>query len=116
MKQGRRSSLSNKRIEDLNSMGFKWAIRVSRTPWEKRLNELKKFKAENGHTNVPSSYPQNQPLAYWVFKQRGQYRIYMKSVMGGLKKEDRPICHMTPERIMLLNQIGFDWNTQRRVE
>ncbi|KAL7505829.1 hypothetical protein ACHAXN_003267 [Cyclotella atomus] len=93
LKQGLQTSLNDKRINDLNSLGFKWSIRVSRTPWEQRLDELKKFKAEHGHTNVPSTYPPNQPLAYWIFKQRGQYRIY---------------SHMTPERIRMLDEIGFE--------
>lgn len=70
MQQGVQTSLTEERIQDLNTLGFKWAIRVSRTPWEQRLKELKIFKAEYGHCNVPSTFPKNQPLAYWVFKQR----------------------------------------------
>lgn len=116
LKQGLQSSLTDKRINDLNSMGFKWTIRVSRTPWEKRLRELKEFKAKYGHTNVPSAYPPNQPLAYWIFKQRGQYRIYMKNLTSGLHDEDKPLSHMTPERIRMLNEIGFEWNPPRRLK
>jgi hypothetical protein len=116
LKQGLQSSLNDQRINELNELGFKWAIRVARTPWEKRLHELKKFKAEFGHTNVPSTYPPNQPLAYWIFKQRGQYRIYMKNFTSGMHDDDKPVCHMTPDRIRMLNEIGFDWNPPRRVK
>lgn len=44
LQQGLQTSLTQERIQSLNEMGFKWAIRVSRTPWEIRLDELKKFK------------------------------------------------------------------------
>ena len=145
LQQGLQTSLTQDRIESLNELGFKWAIRVSRTPWDTRLEELKQFKerkflvmssikylwptstvqsnwccltlpsTEHGHCNVPSTYPKNQPLAYWVFKQRGQYRIYKKRdyVMPGEKKQ---MCHMTPDRISKLDAIGFEWNPPRRIK
>ncbi|KAL3758562.1 hypothetical protein ACHAWU_008316 [Discostella pseudostelligera] len=115
LQQGLQTSLTKERIQSLNDLGFKWAIRVSRTPWESRLDELKRFKDEHGHCNVPSTYPKNQPLAYWVFKQRGQYRIYMDRgpVVSG---ESAQICHMTPERIAKLDALGFEWNPPRRIK
>ena len=115
LQQGLQTSLNEQRIASLNELGFKWAIRVGRTPWETRLNELKKFKEQHGHCNVPSTYPKNQPLAYWVFKQRGQFRIYQKRdyVIPG---EKRQTCHMTPDRIRKLDEIGFEWNPPRRIK
>lgn len=44
LQQGMQSSLTQERIDSLNVLGFKWAIRVSRTPWDTRLEELKQFK------------------------------------------------------------------------
>ena len=44
LQQGLQTSLTQERIESLNELAFKWAIRVSRTPWETRLEELKQFK------------------------------------------------------------------------
>jgi hypothetical protein len=44
VQQGFQSSLSDERIKDLDDLGFKWSIRVCRTPWENRLDELIKFK------------------------------------------------------------------------
>jgi hypothetical protein len=144
LQQGLQTSLTQERIQNLNDLGFKWAMRVSRTPWEIRLDELKKFKdgeylealvygfpivviihhsplnflvpePEHGHCNVPSTYPKNQPLAYWVFKQRGQYRIYMDRGPG-LSGESAQICHMTPERVAKLDALGFEWNPIRRIK
>lgn len=112
LKQGMQSTLNDQRIQDLEAIGFNWSVRVSRTPWEERLNELKKFKAEHGHTNVPSTYSKNQPLAYWVFKQRGQHRVYMDNLTRG----EKVICHITPERIAMLDDIGFEWSPPGRVK
>jgi hypothetical protein len=121
--------LTEERIQDLNDLGFKWSIRVSRTPWETRLDELVQYKEQHGHCNVPSTYPKNQPLAYWVFKQRGQYRIYMERAQAqihGLNEkplssnssmhERGQLCHMSPERIAQLDEIGFEWNPPRRIK
>ena len=115
LQKGVQTSLSPERIASLDELDFKWTIRVSRTPWETRLNELKKFKEIHGHCNVPSTYPKNQPLAYWVFKQRGQYRIFQKKdyVVPGEKKQ---ICHMTLQRIRALDELGFEWSPPRRLK
>ena len=127
---GLQTSLTEERIQDLNDLGFKWSIRVSRTPWETRLDELIQYKEQHGHCNVPSTYPKNQPLAYWVFKQRGQYRIYMERAQAqihGLNEKPQcshsssmhergQLCHMSPERIAQLNEIGFEWNPPRRIK
>ena len=147
LQQGLQTSLTQARIQSMNDLGFKWAIRVSRTPWEFRLDELKQFKdgewweallaqavrvemrsshmyfisclcnfVVHGHCNVPSTYPKNQPLAYWVFKQRGQYRIYMDRGPGTTSGESSQICHTTPERIAKLDALGFEWNPPRRIK
>ncbi|KAL9183736.1 hypothetical protein ACHAXT_004592 [Thalassiosira profunda] len=116
LQQGLQTSLTEERMRDLGELGFKWAIRVSRTPWDTRLEELKQFKEQHGHCNVPSTYPKNQPLAYWVFKQRGQFRIYKKRNYPLAPGERRQMCHMTPERIAKLDSVGFEWNPARRLK
>lgn len=71
--------------------------------------------SEHGHCNVPLTYPKNQPLAYWVFKQRGLYQIYMKRdyIAPGEKKQT---CQITPEQIAQLDEIGFEWDSSRRIK
>jgi Helicase associated domain len=111
VQQGVHSSLTEKRINSLNELGFKWQLRVSRTPWEQRLEELREFKEEFGHCNVPSSWSKNQPLAYWVFKQRGQYRLFHENIVNG-NSNNR--CNMTEDRIAQLEELGFEWNPPRK--
>ena len=109
--QGIHSSLTEERMESLNELGFKWQMRVSRTPWEQRLRELREFKERHGHCNVPSTWSENQPLAYWVFKQRGQYRMYKQGVESGTRNSR---CSMTADRIAQLDLIGFEWSPSRK--
>ena len=54
--QGLQTSLNEERIDDLNELGFKWAIRVSRTPWDTRLEELRQFK-EGEKSRDESCFP-----------------------------------------------------------
>jgi hypothetical protein len=68
--KGEPSSMTTSKIKDLEEMGFHWSVRESRTPWTTRLKELKEFKKEFGHANVPKNWKVNPNLSYWVDKQR----------------------------------------------
>ncbi len=48
MDAGKPTSLTPERIQDLNKLGFKWALRESHVSWEDRYEELKQFKDTNG--------------------------------------------------------------------
>jgi len=111
MQQGVHSSLTEERINSLNELGFKWQMRVSRTPWEQRLKELREFKGVHGHCNVPSTWSENQPLAYWVFKQRGQYRMFKQALESGNRNSR---CNMTADRVAQLDILGFEWAPTRK--
>ena len=54
-----------------------------------------------GNCDVPNSWPENQPLSYWVSKQRQQYKLY--------GRQGAVTCHLTEERVNELNDAGFDW-------
>jgi glutaredoxin len=94
--------MTKERIESLNKLDFKWVV-ISITGWEERLQELATYKRQNnGSTNVPQTFPPNQPLANWVATQRSKYRLVQKG-----KKST-----MTPEHIKSLNELDFEWNPQ----
>jgi hypothetical protein len=61
--------------------------------WEQRFKELKAFKKEHGHCNVPVQYPPNRPLGLWVSNARSRKKT------GKLSKE----------RIRCLEELGFCW-------
>ena len=86
-------SLAQDRIDRLNSIGFKWALKSpgSTVPWETRLEELINYKAKHGECNVPQKQGK---LGTWVGSQRTAYRA------GSLLQD----------RIDRLDSIGFKWS------
>lgn len=71
--------------------------------WDERLEELKAFKEIHGHANVPTISKENPSLGHWVHDQRKQYRLFQENKQTA----------MTPERIRLLEDVGFKWALQR---
>ena len=67
--EGKPSSLTAERIARLEALGFEWTLR-SLTPWESRLEELKAYKAEHSHVQVPQKDKAHKGLARWVDTQR----------------------------------------------
>ncbi len=101
MQNGKPSSMTQQRVEDLTRLGFTWAIRDCHTSWEDRFNELKEFYNSNGHCNVPKIHAKNPSLGYWVNEQRFQYHRMMK------KKSS----YMTDDKIQALNELDFKVST-----
>ena len=90
--------LSQDRVDRLNSIGFKWALKEAAptVPWETRFKELVRYKAEHGDCEVPTKQGK---LGNWVSKQRTAYTA------GSLVQD----------RIDRLNSIGFKWALQEAV-
>ena len=65
-----------------------------------RLRELQHFKDTNGHCLVPKRYKANPTLGNFVNKIRQQWRKYDMGEKSSL----------TPERILILEKIGFRWD------
>jgi hypothetical protein len=100
--EGKRSTLSDERVEALENIGFVWDSH--RAVWDERFNELIDYKRVNGNCNVPSRYTDNRQLAVWVKRQRRQYKFY---------RTNKP-SSMTEERITRLESIGFEWDLRTR--
>jgi len=67
--------------------------------WNERLEELKQFKNQTGHCNVPQKYPDNVSLGIWVNKQRMEHNLL----------KDGKKSSMTPARLEALEAVGFIW-------
>jgi len=100
-KSGKASSISPERIEALNRIGFEWVVREPQRR-EDRMRELREYKEEFGNCMVPKRWARNKRLGQWVAEQRKQYRYLMAG---------KP-SHMTPERVVELETVGFVWSLQ----
>ena len=104
-RRGEKTRLTDARITLLNDMGFVWVYKeVSGNiddVWLQRVEDLKKFKDENGHTLVPNKYKPNPPLGSWVKSQRYEYKKY--------KRYNGKRTTMSRDRIRILEEVGFCW-------
>lgn len=88
----------------LEGVGFVWAtLERGHVPWEVRYQELMAYKQKHGDALVPIGYKENPQLSSWVSTQRQEMKLL---------KEGRP-TRLTEERIHLLNDGGFVWESQR---
>jgi hypothetical protein len=104
-KCGNHSNLIDSREKALDDLAFIWDSHL--VFWEERLNELRSFRDEHGHANVPTTYPKNQQLAFWAKCQRRQYKL--------LVQRD-PQSNMTQERIAKLSSVGFIFDPRKSTQ
>jgi len=71
-------------------------------PFLAKIVDLAEFQERYGDCLVPKRFPENQPLSNFVDKQRRLYRAYLRNETSSL----------TPERIEMLNKIGFVWDAR----
>ncbi|EED90083.1 hypothetical protein THAPSDRAFT_263700, partial [Thalassiosira pseudonana CCMP1335] len=91
-----KSSLTQERIDLLNSLDFAWTTR-SEELWQQRIQELQQFKLQHGHCLVPRKYDPNPSLSAWVATQRKNYNRRMKG-------QTTPL---TVGRMRELEKMGF---------
>ncbi|KAL3760424.1 hypothetical protein ACHAWU_005959 [Discostella pseudostelligera] len=84
------------------------AYKSHRSIWQTRYNELKLYRAQNGHCMLPQSYIPNPKLGWWVMQQRRQYTLQQRGKKSSFDGPDGK------KRIQLLNDIGFVWRVERR--
>lgn len=96
---GKKTTLTDERIRLLSELNFPWEVEAwgddTIVPWEYRFRDLRRYKSEHGHVNVPMSHP---TLGLWVHKQRAL-------LQRGQRGESRRV--MTPDRARRLEELGF---------
>ena len=81
-----------KRFEDAKRY---WKLR-----WNRRLQQLIRYKEKHGDFNVSAKKGANKQLGGWAKRQRAQYHLY----------RDGKKAKISTERIAKLNEIGFEWD------
>jgi len=107
-KEGKRTTLSLKRVEMLNNIGFAWSAKERKQrifkrddeKWMKYYSYLKAYKERHGNCTVRRKYRvDNLPLGEWVHKQRQQWALKNKGKYSTISQD----------RIDRLNDIDFPW-------
>ena len=88
--------MTPRRVALLNSIGFVWS--AVDAAWEEMLNQLAKYKEDNGDTNVDQ---RSGTLGSWVNNQRS--RLGKKRTMRQNNSEK------INQRINKLDNLGFEW-------
>ena len=91
--------LTEERITELDSIGFKW--RGYKT-FDEYMKDLRQFKAKHGHCDVPYRYQEDMSLGSWV----GRIR---RKKLGKTANNGGPDHKLTNERIVELDKMGFNW-------
>jgi len=73
--------------------------------WSDRFDELVLFVQQHGHCRVPRNSKKFSSLASWVKRQRYQYKL----------RQEGKTSFLTEERIAVLNQLGFVWDSHGSV-
>lgn len=61
----------------LNQLGFDWS--PDETAWARKVLELKEFKSQHGHCDVPARYPHSPSLGRWVSELRRKGRAKLST-------------------------------------
>ena len=105
LKEGKATTATKERVDMLDSVCFVWESKQSKheAEWMKKIHELKEFRKETGHCNVPYMYTKNPKLSHWVQRQRE----YLRKAHNG---EPTPL---TKKRIDMLHAVGFVLDARR---
>lgn len=98
-----KSSMTEERLNALQSIGFTWAKRKGQATWDAKFSQLLEYKSINGDCLIPTKYSKDLALGRWVSTQREQYRMF---------KQGDPKSKMTVERARKLEEVGFVWRLQ----
>jgi len=93
------ANLTQDRMARLEEIGFNW--RANAGAFDMKILELKAFKEDHGHCNIPARCSSNPSLGMWCSNLRSAHN----KIQMGVK----PTRHLPQHRIDQLNEIGFKW-------
>jgi hypothetical protein len=130
MDDGKKTSMTQFRVDALDRIGFEWAKRKGNFSWNVKYHELLEFQQQHGkysvlvallsahcfpdgishplllfiewqgHSDVPTKFEGNKALGRWVSTQRSQYKLW----------QNNEKTHMTQDRLNRLLEVGFKFD------
>ncbi len=94
VQRSNKDSLSPERRAKLDSIGFDWD--PYETYWNQMFEQLAKYKAHQGHCNVPRGDKEYRQLGSWISNQRSR------------------TDSLSPEKKAKLDSIGFKWSRAKK--
>lgn len=97
----------------LNIVGFIWEVKVKHPSFEDRLEQCREFRRKHGHLNIPpykagdinnNVSQEEKAFAQWAERQRNAKRLF----------DENKKCCLDKSRIKRLDELGFEWNTEKR--
>lgn len=99
------TSVNDNNTTNDNDTAINTRLTTLKLTWDGMLDQLKSYQEEHGNINIhPTEFTHNPKLGRWVQVQRLAYRQYQ---MG---RDNLLMRGMCPERVELLEGIGFEWN------
>jgi hypothetical protein len=98
IKLGKRSNLTQDRVQLLDMIGFNWDSHQN--SWASNFESLREFYKNHAHFNVPADYGDKGRLANWIKRQKRQYRLFVESEVSS---------SMFRERIEKMKKLGFEF-------
>ena len=86
--------MTDERVRKLEEIGFHWSS------WDKKFEDLLRFKRMYGHFNVPQKSKLYPNLQNWISRQRFVYKSYYEDKIE--------IGKHSMDRMKKLKSIGFD--------
>jgi len=105
---GKPSTMNDERVELLESIAFDFKVnsgrrgggpRARHRTWDEWLEELRTYRTQHGHCQVPQKDPSG--LGLWVSKQRQNFKAWVAG-------QPSP---MTRERVAALEELGFQFQS-----
>jgi hypothetical protein len=101
----KRCSLTQARIEQLQTLGFVFATertKHQKEDWNARLKQLEEYVRKHSDAMVPHGYKEDPSFGEWVHRQRTSYTTHARSK----NKKANPLLE---ERIDKLKAVGFNF-------
>ena len=89
--------MTQERTNQLEALGFKWSIKATSHSCNNRMEQLREYKNEHGHLNVPAH---NGSVGSFLKNQRTLHKLL---------REGKPAKGKTRERENQLKALGFKW-------